>query len=386
MSQPHLLTNEQARRFLLHKQGLLGARRFIGTQGVLDYMRDVGCIQFDPVDVCGRNAELVLQSRVTGFTRSMLSDLLYRERALVDYFDKNLCIMPIEDWPNFARTRARYRSHKRGQDEIDAVRGEVINALRERGPLCSAELDYGKKIDWFWSDTRLARAALEQMYFCGELAIHHKKGIVRYYDLAENCFPVNILQASDPLPDDEAHRLWHVERRIGSVGLLWNRASDAWLGIEGLKAAERNNAFEALLRAGRLIELRVEGIAEPLYCHAGDGERLDLVCSNAEFPARCEFIAPLDNLLWDRKLIGKLFDFHYKWEIYTAPEKRQYSHYVLPVLINDRFVARIELIRNKESGGFIMKNLWLEEDVRPTKHLLSAIDSCVRRLECFDKS
>ena len=93
------LTRRQARRFLLLHHGLIGAYRFRGKQGAYDFVRQAGCIQFDPVDVCGKNAELTLQSRVQGFTKQTLWQLLYRDRLLVDYPDKNLSILSTEDWP-----------------------------------------------------------------------------------------------------------------------------------------------------------------------------------------------------------------------------------------------------------------------------------------------
>ena len=105
------VTLDQARQFILLRQGLLGEHRFIGKNGAYQYVRQAGCIQFDPVDVCGRNAELTLQSRVKGITRKTLGDLLYRDRLLVDYSDKELSIWPIEDWPYFADYRERSIEH-----------------------------------------------------------------------------------------------------------------------------------------------------------------------------------------------------------------------------------------------------------------------------------
>ena len=104
-----ILTRRQARRFLLLHHGLIGAYRFRGKQGAYDFVRQAGCIQFDPVDVCGKNAELTLQSRVQGFTKQTLWQLLYRDRLLVDYPDKNLSILPTEDWPYFERYRRSAR-------------------------------------------------------------------------------------------------------------------------------------------------------------------------------------------------------------------------------------------------------------------------------------
>ena len=112
------LTLSQAKRFILYKQGLLGDHRFSGKKGILDFVRQAGCIQFDPIDVCGKNAELVLQSRVAGFTKQMLYELLYEDRKLLDNWDKNLSIIPVENWPNFKRDRDWHLEHERSFDEI----------------------------------------------------------------------------------------------------------------------------------------------------------------------------------------------------------------------------------------------------------------------------
>ena len=105
------LSRAQAVRFILSAQGLIGARRYSGKEGALAYVRRAGCIQYDPIDICGRNAELTLFSRVGGFRKSMLQSLLYRDRALVDYVDKELAIFPAEDWPCFSAYRAQSRAH-----------------------------------------------------------------------------------------------------------------------------------------------------------------------------------------------------------------------------------------------------------------------------------
>ncbi|MDD4495589.1 MAG: crosslink repair DNA glycosylase YcaQ family protein [Eubacteriales bacterium] len=103
------LTSRQARQFMLLKQGLLGEYKFAGKQGILNFIRQTGCIQFDPIDICGRNAELTLQSRVKGFTKDLLDDLLYKDRLLLDHPDKNISIILTENWPYFERWRKTAR-------------------------------------------------------------------------------------------------------------------------------------------------------------------------------------------------------------------------------------------------------------------------------------
>lgn len=144
------LTNRQARQFLLLKHGLTDKHRFAGRQGVLDFIRQAGCIQFDPVDVCGKNPELVLQSRVKGFTKKVLYDLLYSERLLIDDFDKQLSIYPIEGWPHFRRYREPYEPDIYLTDQVKAVCEEIKQTIRANGPVCSADLDFPDTIRWHW--------------------------------------------------------------------------------------------------------------------------------------------------------------------------------------------------------------------------------------------
>ena len=253
------LSKSQARRFLLAKNGLIGGHRFRGKKGALQYVRQAGCVQFDPVDVCGRSADLSLLSRVQGYRKDMLEDLLYRDRSLIDYFDKNLAILPAEDWPHFARLRQRCAEQVRSRAQIEAAAPRVLGEIAARGPLCSRDIALDEKTDWYWSDTRLARAVLEALYFRGDLVVHHKEGNVKFYARAQDCLPEALLRAPDPYPGEADHLRWWVERRVGAVGLLWNRPSDAFLGMQ-LKAAQRNRAFGELEAAGRLVPVRVQGL------------------------------------------------------------------------------------------------------------------------------
>jgi uncharacterized protein YcaQ len=222
------LTNKQARHFILLKQGLIGNYRFVGEQGACDYIKQAGCIQFDPIDVCGKNAELVLQSRVEGFTKDMLYKLLYTDRKLVDYFDKNMAIFSVEDWKYFSRQRDVYREYGRNKEQVNAVADRIKSIIKEKGFASSKDIDYKEQVDWPWGPTTLSRAALESLYFRGDLVLHHKKGTIKYYALAEDYISEEILKAEDPNITLEEHLEWRVLRRIGGVGLLWNKPSDAW--------------------------------------------------------------------------------------------------------------------------------------------------------------
>lgn len=383
------LTNRQARQFLLLKHGLLDEYRFVGKQGIMDFVRQVGCIQFDPIDVCGKNAELVLQSRIKGFTKPMLDELLYQDRCLIDYPDKNLAIIPVEDWPYFERYRQAARQHAERYPEMEALTAQVRTYIQNHGALSSNELKLDGDFTWqsaiHWSSgNNASRSVLEQMYSTGELIIHRKKGTRKYYDLAENYISPNLLNTPEPLKDELEHHKWRVLRRIGAIGLLWNRASDAWLNIWGLKAEQRNEVFRQLLHEARIVAVTVEQMKDMLYCRAEDLPLIEAVLQNPAPILRCELIAPLDNLLWDRKLINELFGFDYTWEIYTPEIKRKFGYYVLPLLYGDRFIGRAEINAERKAGMLVVKNIWYENDIKLTKQLRTAMNDCFQNFASFN--
>ena len=388
-----VITRDQAKRFILCKQGLLGKHRFVGKTGALQYIRQAGCIQFDPVDVCGKNAELTLQSRVKGFKKQNLHDLLYRDRLLVDYSDKELAIWPREDWPYFSAYRERSRRHGSSFAGIPELEAKAVSYIRDNGPVSSDTLPIEGKIFWHssmhWSgnwhkESQAARSVLEQLYSDGVLIIHHKVGTRKFYDLSEKYLPAELLNAPNPCADEASFIRWRIRRRIGAVGLLWARSSDAWLGI-GMDTEQRKAAFLSMEQAGSIMPVQVEGIRAPLYMLAEDAPLMDgVLTGQADTKARLEFLAPLDPMLWDRKLIEEIWNYQYSWEIYTPPEKRKYGYYVLPVLYGQDFAGRIEAVSDKKAGMLSVKNIWYEPGVRRTQKLDTALERAAVRLARFN--
>ena len=191
------ITKQQAKQFILAKQGLIGSYHFVGKTGAYDYVRQAGCIQFDPVDVCGKNAELTLQSRVKDFKKSMLRELLYEDRKLVDYVDKELSIWPVEDWPYFAPFRERSRKMGDSFEGLQELKKEAVAYIRANGSVCSDTLPVESEIYWHssmhWSGnwhkkSPAARSVLEQLYTEGELIIHHKTAAVSIMTLHRDIF------------------------------------------------------------------------------------------------------------------------------------------------------------------------------------------------------
>ncbi len=381
-----VLTNQQARRFILLKQGLIGDYRFTGKSGILDFVKQAGCIQFDPIDVCGKNSELVLQSRIHGVTKQMLFDLLYADRLLIDHFDKNLAIISTDEWKNFTRVRDEHREYHSGHSEIDEIIEEIGVTIHEKGYVSSKDLHFDQRLTWDWGqNSKIARAALEIMYASGDLVIHHKKGSVKYYALIEDTFGENFRLVYEPFNIELEYTKWRCLRRISAVGLLWNKPSDAWLMIRNMKSDQRTLIFNELIDEKKIIELSVIGIKEKLYCVTEDEELLQRTLSDEMLVHRTELIAPLDNMIWDRRLIREIFNFTYTWEIYMPAEKRKYGYYVLPILSGEQFIGRIELIRDKKNKKMTLKNIWFEQGVQLTQQLKVDLEACLRRFTTFNE-
>ncbi len=378
------ISRQAARQFILEHQGLLRPRKVGGKEAVMAFIRKVGCVQYDPIDVVGRNADLVLQARMKGYKHQQLFDLLYKDRVLVDGWDKNMAIFPTEEWPYFHRFRERIQHFEKMKDPtVKAVAEEIRQDLKKRGPLSSTDIENDIKVDWFWASTKASRAALEHMFYIGELVVESKVGTRRIYDFASNHIEAKVLDAPDPHPLLEDYHKWYVLRRIRSVGLLWNKGSDAWLGIDKLKQGQRHKAFDQLLEEEKIVELAVEGIPEKMYIPAESLPLLQEVVAGLTYSKKATLIAPLDNLMWDRKLIKALFDFDYVWEIYKPKAQRKYGYYVLPILYGDRFVGRFEPGWDKKTKTIQILNWYWEAGVKPTKTLKKAINTCFKDFSKF---
>jgi uncharacterized protein len=379
-----MMTKQQARRFLLAHQGLLPPHARKGKAGILDFISRVGCIQFDPLNIVGHNPELVLQSRISGFRPGMLQELLYKDRKLLDGWDKQMSIYKVEDWPCYKRYREENLRWLGAEDKpAVGILPQVRQLIEEKGPVSSIDLEFDETVSWAWGPTRVSRAALESMYFWGELIIHHKVYTRRVYDFAWKHLSQELLSAPEPNPADEEFHDWYVHRRIGGIGLMWIKSGEAWLGASSIKSAERNRALSRLLEQGKLTEVQVEGVKAPFYMQSGSLPLWEQVRDSGELRLKASIIAPLDNLLWDRILVKDLFDFDYRWEVYKPVTERRYGYYVLPVLYGDRFIARFEPGRDKKQGAVIIKNWWWEPGVKPVKKIQTELLQCFRRFLAY---
>jgi uncharacterized protein YcaQ len=375
------MTKEQAKNFLIHHQGLDNYNTYIGKRGVIDFIKKVGCIQYDPLNVIGRNADLVLRSRIKNYCDDMLNELLYKDRVLIDGMDKMMAIYSLDDWPKMKRVREantksligtmKYRGVLEALDLVEDIRTFV----KSNGPTRTHDLSSNSQNEGRWGHKKLSSVALDYMYNSGELGIFGKNNTQKVYEIIEKLLPEKILKEGDGFKSEHEFKKWYLERRIGSVGMLWAKNGGGWLGYFISKKADRVKLLKELVEDGVLKEIKVEGICETFYAKVDDIQGFEnIVIENNDM----RFLAPLDNLLWDRDMISELFDFEYRWEVYTPKNKRKYGYYVLPVLFGNNLIARFEPEKYDGSGSIKVKNWWWEENTNVTKGLDDIKEKSVR--------
>ena len=155
------LTRSQARQFYVLWQGLSGPYRWRTNTEIVTLIAQLGCLQFDPIDICGRNADLVLQARVGGYRKSQLETLLYKDRKLIDALDKNMAIYAEQDYPMFARNRIHTMSYHRVSEQIENAAAQIKQFMRTHPVICSQDLQWNENLVWVWGRTAsLAAVAL----------------------------------------------------------------------------------------------------------------------------------------------------------------------------------------------------------------------------------
>ncbi|MBN1499151.1 MAG: YcaQ family DNA glycosylase [Spirochaetes bacterium] len=382
------ITREQLVSFLIYYQQFYSESAESPHKLVLEYIRKTGCIQFDPLDVTGRNADLVLQSRIPGYREEILADLLYRKRKLIDGWDKMMSIYPMEDWPYFERKRSDSLYHLKNSERgkpVYEVAAEVIKFIKKNGPVCSSDMDLGASTDWYWAPTSRFRAALEGLFHAGELIIHNKVKNRKYYDLSSNVIPREIIKRKIFKNEADYHD-WYVLRRFGNWGIFWNNSGDGWLGA--VKGTELNASVKRLVAADKLRKIGVKNNLNSFFIRADDYSLFEKYMqsdNHTEFAKNplLKFIAPLDNFIWDRKFIEEIFGFFYRWEVYKPQNERNFGYYVLPVLFGNSFIARFEPRRDKKTKTLFIKNWWWEEGWSQKKISKKIIEKSLNRFCAF---
>jgi len=357
------ISREAARSFLVSRQGF---GSWEGKSGALEAVRRLECVQTDPISVVHRNQHLVLQSRVVDYKVSYLDDLLYKDRAVFEYWCNEKSIIPTEDFSYFRyRMKNPTEFHSPFYERIKAEReklknqiSQVLSMIKREGPLSARDFEQSKKVDG-----KVATRVLNLLWDCGGLMIHRVEENRRYFDLTERVLPSKTSVA--PVSREE-YESFMMEKYMRAYGLVDTR--DWRFGWLPMKAFERKVIVEEMLKEGRIFPVKIEGVKHVYYVL----EQCLSALEEGEKPSdeRVYLIAPLDNLLWNRRMVSEIFNFDYAWEVYKVPEKRKYGYYVMPILRGIRFIGRLDPKLDRQNRRMIINSLLLEE-----KHIEKALVS-----------
>ncbi|MDE7432992.1 MAG: winged helix DNA-binding domain-containing protein [Lachnospiraceae bacterium] len=367
-------SREEARHMLCRYHNLDGAEALCGKKGAEKIMQRIHSIQYDPLNVVARNADLVLQARVRDYKESDLYNLLYKEHKLVDGFDKEMCIYDAKDFARFKFVRNEHQKQViltleyRNQMGVLDILDDVRDFVKKYGRTGTKDISIGEVRESRWGPKKLSSAALDYLFNIGELCVADKCGTQKYFDLTERVLESKDFQCDQNMTMEDFLE-WYTERRIQSVGFIWNKSGGAWQGCFLSENEVRNSTLQTLIEKNKVEEIQVEGIKESFYVSRNIQEYMKYQTSNNYV----RFIAPLDNIMWDRKMLEMLFDFTYSWEVYTPVAKRKFGYYVLPVLYNDQFIARFEAEPVRQTGEFVIKNWWWEPGIEPNDDMRESI-------------
>ena len=374
MSEIRQVTAAAARRFLVLRHLLAPPRSLPAEpESVLRVVDRLGSLQFDPLEVAGRNHDLILLARVAGYRREWTEHWLYEDRRLYETYNKGLSIVPIAEMPwyrlTWDRSHARLSSTGEAFDVHAPLVEELLGRIRDEGALQPRTVGPREAIDWYWRPTNQVRAILEGLAQSGILGIARREGNLRIYDLVERLFPADVLAQREPEHAQRLHRMLSRYRGGGLLGASGNQ--ELWIGTYH-RPGEKAELRAALLEAGAIVPIAVEGLKGERYVVRDEQAILDSAereLAAGEPPGGHEpaatFLAPLDPLCWDRDLLRRLFRFDYLWEVYVPEAKRRWGYYVLPILFGDRLVGRIEPRIERRAGDLRVAGIWFEDGFDP---------------------
>ena len=354
----------EARRIALAAQGLDRPRPAgrVDVRHLRRVLRRTGLLQLDFVNVLLPAHQLVPFSRLGPYDRDRLHALVYRDRELTEQWAHEASIVPMDAWPLLEHRRRRHRVQPWGFEELIEALPEyherVLDEVRRRGPLGADDLPEPEREiparlgdKWGWT-LKVKRQFLEAHFGFGRLAIADRlANFARRYDLAERVVPAAHLERRLDRPAAQRELLRRAARAHG-VGSARDLA-DYWR----MPIGDARRRLDELATAGELRRVEVEGWARPAFLHP-----------EARLPRRIDaaaLLSPFDPLVWTRPRVARLFDFEYTIEIYVPAAKRRWGYYVLPFLLGDELVARVDLKADRSTRRLLVRAAWIEAGADP---------------------
>jgi uncharacterized protein YcaQ len=354
---------DEARRLALAAQGFGGPRTGATPAKILKLANRLGAIQIDSVNVLVRAHHMPAFSRLGPYPLTALDDLAYAKRQLFEYFAHAACYIPVSLYPLFRwRMDASHEADWYGgaSKQVRTYIDSVYRFVAENGPVSAGELPQAGKSTgnwWGWSD---GKRAIETLFRLGRVTVAGRRNFTRLYDIPERVIPREILERPAPSPDEARKELLVLAAKALGVGALSDIASyfyiESWWDRPAVKGKRRRpeikRLIDELVDEGRLVPAAVEGWLEPGY-----------VVPRTRVPTSIDasaLVSPFDPIMWNRIPTQRVFGFAYQIEIYVPEAKRKYGYYVLPFLMGDRFVARVDLKADRKQKVLMVPAAHLE--------------------------
>lgn len=355
-----VLSREEARRAALAAQALAAVPSSPATLRTMRaLLQRQGALQIDSVNVLVRAQYLPVYSRLGAYDRTLLERMVYgKPRRFFEYWGHEASYMPLELFPAMRWRMDRSRTGKGVWQNVARVGRDVpklVAAVRKRfeedGPLSASQFEDARNREkwWGWTDTK---RAVEFLFWCGELTpVGRRSSFERIYDLTSRAIPIAIA-AQQMDEDDQFDTL--VERAAAAYGV----ATEADLrDYFRMPVAQTHAAVQRLAESGTLLPVRVDGWKPQAYLHRA--ARLPRAAAS-----HSALLSPFDPLVWNRERAHRLFDFHYRIEIYTPAHKRVHGYYVLPYLLDGELVARVDLKADRDARVLRVQSVHYEQSAK----------------------
>jgi uncharacterized protein YcaQ len=358
-SAPERLPAGLARRIALAAQGFAEPRPSggVGARQLRRTVERLAVIQIDSVNVLSRAHYLPAFSRLGNYPRAALDDLTARRHAVFEYWAHEASFLPVRLQPYLRWRMAAAEEHAWGnmvrlQRERPDYVAEVLDRVRATGPLKASDLTEPKPdrpgTMWNW---HAGKVALEWLFFTGAItATHRTTAFEKVYDVTERVLPSAVLQAPTPEPADAVRELVRTAAR--ALGVATERDLRDYFR---LRPEATRQAVAELAEAGELLPVEVAGWGTPAW--------LDPAARRPRWVRTQALLSPFDSLVWERPRVERIFGFRYRLEIYTPAAKRVHGYYVLPFLLGDQLVARVDLKADRLAGVLRVQSAHGEEGI-----------------------
>ena len=343
---------------------------------------DTGGLQLDSINVIDRAHYLTVWSRFGAYDRAALDRVVYRRRALFEYWAHAACLVPTEHFPSWRRAMLDYHTRSRGWarwlKRNRATLTAVEEAIRAGGPLGSADFAHrrsaGKRAGWWnWKPTT---HALDYLWMSGRTLVHSRRHFQKRFDLAERLMPEALAQA--PFEADDFQR-WHLRRSLHAMGAATETDLRMYLTFPRVGMRERRRWLDRMLETGEVREIEVEGPGTARWYILA--EDLPALAAAARRPRGSEgttLLSPFDSFLWHRERAARLFGFRYTIEVYTPGHKRTHGYYTLPILHDGQLIGRLDPKVHRGERRLEVKGVhferWFARGARPPAAAWGALD------------